>query len=84
MEAPPMSAPPVLCDYERHPDCGVAYRDTNKSCHRPAVVKFKQTVQEMTFLEQKYGQLRSGQLCTVRYENFRSSLRLEPKYVTVR
>ena len=62
-----MSAPPVLCKYERHPDCRVACRDKNKSCHRPTVVKFKQTVQEMTFLEQRRPAMIGTALhCTIR------------------
>ena len=67
VETLPMSAPPVLCKYERHPDCRVACRDKNKSCHRPTVVKFKQTVQEMTFPEQiRPAMIGTALHCTIR------------------
>ena len=67
VETLPMSAPAVLCKYEGHPDYRVACTDKNKSCHRPTVMKFKQTVQEMTFPEQiKPAMIRTALHCTIR------------------
>ena len=67
VETLPMSAPPLLCKYERHPNCRVAGRDKNESCHRPTVVNFKQTVQEVTFPEQiRPAMIGTALHCTIR------------------
>ena len=67
VEALPMSSSHVLCKCERHSDCRVACRDKNKSCHRPTVVKFKQTVQQMNFPEQiRPAMIGTALHCTIR------------------